>query len=344
LVQGEVNNNKNKKVVKMAHRFYFNPYILDNLPSPISGFDVVQDAFDPRLKLYITSRGVKSFFVRARIAGRDRRIIIGNYPEMDIDIARERVDVVLKSAAVAFPRARKNTSFRKVIDLYMTRKVRRSELSRQKLIRSITRHLGILLDKNITDITNDDVRNILDNISGPVIRNRIHELLTSIFKFAIGIGYIKSNPIDNIRKVAEYRHKSPLTKSGMEQLVNAVKQMSDENLRAAFLMLIYGFASRSKVFSMRWSDLDFNQYTWNGYPLSDRAVVLLETLPQDNEWVFVGRGGNHLMDPRIRWQHLVSTIKMSNLTMDDVYKYQMRQLKWRSDREELRNNMNNVLA
>ena len=27
----------------MAHQFYFNPYILDNLPAPASGFDVVQD-------------------------------------------------------------------------------------------------------------------------------------------------------------------------------------------------------------------------------------------------------------------------------------------------------------
>ena len=31
----------------MAHQFYFNPYILDNLPAPAKGFDVVQDISDP---------------------------------------------------------------------------------------------------------------------------------------------------------------------------------------------------------------------------------------------------------------------------------------------------------
>ena len=48
----------------MAHQFYFNPYILDNLPAPSSGFDVVQDVSEPRLRMYITSRGIKSFFVK----------------------------------------------------------------------------------------------------------------------------------------------------------------------------------------------------------------------------------------------------------------------------------------
>ena len=71
----------------MAHQFFFNTYILDNLPSPEVGFDVVQDLSEPRLRMYITQRGVKSFFVRKRVHGRDKRIIIGNYPQMDIEDA-----------------------------------------------------------------------------------------------------------------------------------------------------------------------------------------------------------------------------------------------------------------
>ena len=49
--------------------------------------------------MYVTSRGVKTFFVRKRIGGRDRRIIIGNYPDMDIEQARDSVSSVLASAA-----------------------------------------------------------------------------------------------------------------------------------------------------------------------------------------------------------------------------------------------------
>lgn len=75
----------------MVHQFFFNPFILDNLPAPSTGFDVVQDLSEPRLRMYITSRGVKTFFVRHRSHGRDKRIIIGNYPDMDIEDARAAV-------------------------------------------------------------------------------------------------------------------------------------------------------------------------------------------------------------------------------------------------------------
>ena len=79
----------------MAHQFYFNPYILDNLPAPAKGFDVVQDISEPRLRMYVTSRGVKTFFVRKRVRGKDKRILIGAYPDMDIEDARLAVPGIL---------------------------------------------------------------------------------------------------------------------------------------------------------------------------------------------------------------------------------------------------------
>ena len=35
----------------MAHQFFFNSYILDSLPAPEAGFDVVQDLSEPRLRM-----------------------------------------------------------------------------------------------------------------------------------------------------------------------------------------------------------------------------------------------------------------------------------------------------
>ncbi len=72
----------------MAHQFHFNSYILDNLPVPNTGFDVVQDAAVPELKMYITSRGIKSFFVRRRIRGRDKRIIMNNFNRFDPQLVK----------------------------------------------------------------------------------------------------------------------------------------------------------------------------------------------------------------------------------------------------------------
>lgn len=327
----------------MAHQFYFNPYILDNLPAPARGFDVVQDISDPRLRMYVTSRGVKTFFVRKRVHGKDKRILIGNYPDVDIEMARAKVPEILEDAMKKPPVRRKKITFKKFVDLYLENKVRRGEDSRVKLVRAINRHLSGLFEKNISEIDADDVNNVIKNISGNAIAARMQELLQSIFNYALETGYIKINPIATMKKIEQVRRVRPLNRSGLLRLVRAIEAEDDIVLRSAFLMLIYGFAPRSKIFSMAWEDLDFNHDMWLTRPLSDRAIVLLQDLPQDGQWVFPGRGGVHLIDPRTAWKRVVKNAGIPNLTMDDVYKFLMRRVVWASDKEDFRNNLNDLL-
>ncbi len=327
----------------MAHQFYFNAYILDNLPAPSKGFDVVQDMEDSRLRLYITSRGVKTFFVRKRINGKDKRILIGNYPEMDVDDARAAVDDVLRDATKKTAVRRKKILFKEFLDLYLKNKVRRTEDSYMKLLRSINRHLPDLFDKNIDDISNDDLKKVISKISGAAIAMRMQELLQSVFKYAIEMGYVKNNPGVGLEKIKQNRRVRPLNKSGLRRLIKAIEKQDDIILRGAFLMLIYGFAPRSKIFSMKWEDLDFNHDTWLSRPLSDRAVLLLQDFPQESDWVFPSHGGMHIVDPRTSWKRVACAAGIPNLTMDDVYKFLMRQVVWVSDRDDFRANLNSLL-
>ena len=327
----------------MAHQFFFNPYILDNLPSPANGFDVVQDLSEPRLRMYITSHGVKTFFVRKRVHGHDTRIIIGNYPDVDIESARAAVTTVLENAAKKPIVRRKQITFKQMVDLYIANRIRRSEDSQTKLVRSINMHLSSLFDKMLPDISRDDVANVIGKINGRAIAARMQDLLQSILKYAIEQGYIKENVADGLPKIEQNRRVRPLNKSGVQRLVAAIEREQDIFMRAAFLMLVYGFAPRSKVFSMQWEDLDFNQYLWKEWPLSDRAVVLLQDLPQDSFWLFPGRGGSHLADPRTAWKRVAKSAGVPNLTMDDVHKFLSRHLEWAADREDLRRNMNALL-
>ncbi len=327
----------------MAHQFYFNPYILDNLPAPSKGFDVVQDISEPRLRMYITSRGVKTFFVRKRVRGKDKRILIGNYPDVDIEDARSAVPEILERAMKKPIVRRKKISFKQFLDIYMANKVRRGEDSQMKLVRAINNHLGALFDKKIADINGADVKAVINAIAGPAIAARMQELLQSIFNYAIDMGYAKLNPVVGLEKIKQNRRKRPLNRAGLLKLVRAIDQETNTVLRAAFFMLIYGFAPRSKIFSMAWEDLDFNHDMWLSRPLSDRAIVLLQDLPQDGHWVFASRGGMHLMDPRTAWRRVAARAGVPNLTMDDVYKFLMRQVVWASDREDFRNNLNLLL-
>lgn len=327
----------------MAHQFFFNPYILDNLPTPSKGFYVVQDLSEPRLRLYITSRGVKSFFVRKRVHGRDKRIIIGKYPDVDIEEARAKVPEILNQASKKIPIRHKQISVKKLFDLYLENKVRRNWYSKDKLERAINRHLIKLFDKKISEVTSSDIANVITEINGPAIAGRMQELLQSVFNYAIDLGYIKKNPVVGLQKVTQNRRVRPLNKQGLLKLFKAINQEENQILRAAFLMLIYGFAPKSKIFSMQWQDLDFNHYTWNNMPLADAAVVVLQDLPQDSIWVFPGRGMGHLTDPRTAWKKITSAAGIKNLTMDDVYKFMSRKLIWASDKEDFRNNMNDLI-
>ena len=327
----------------MAHQFFFNPFILDNLPAPNTGFDVVQDISEPRLRMYVTSRGVKTFFVRKRVHGRDRRIIIGNYPTVDIEDARNAVPEILENA-MQKPRVhRKKITLKKFLDIYLEKRVRRNSTSRYKLERAVARHLTQILDKNMSDITRDDVAGVIEKIPGPAIASRMQEFLQSVFKYAVDSGYIKINPANGLPKIQQNRRVRPLNRAGFHRLMDAINNEKDQNLRSAFLMLVYGFAPKSRVFSMQWCDLDFNHDTWCDMPLSDMAVVLLQDLPQDSIWVFPGRGRGHLTDPRIAWRRVANAAGIPNLTMDDVHKFLMRQVVWASDREDFRNNMNALL-
>ncbi|MBQ1996953.1 MAG: hypothetical protein II238_00715 [Alphaproteobacteria bacterium] len=327
----------------MAHQFYFNAYILDNLPAPAKGFNVVQDMEDARLRLYITSRGVKTFFVRKRVNGKDKRIIIGNYPEIDVDDARRAVENVLESATKKSVVRRKKITFKEFLDLYLKNKVRRNEDSYMKLLRSVNRHLADLFDKNISDISSDDLQNVVSKISGTAIAARMQELMQSVFKYAIEQGYVKQNSAIGLEKIKQNRRVRPLNKSGLRKLIKVIEKLDDVVLRGAFLMLVYGFAPRSKIFSMAWDDLDFNHDMWQNRPLSDRAILLLQDLPQDGDWVFPSHGGMHLIDPRTSWRRVAAQAGIPNLTMDDVYKFLMRQVVWTSDKEDFRANLNTLL-
>ena len=327
----------------MAHQFFFNPYILDNLPTPASGFDVVQDISEPRLRLYVTSRGAKTFFVRRRVHGRDRRIIIGTYPNMDIETARSMVANVLNDAMKKIPTRRKKLSFKEIWEMYLKNQVRRTEDSEVKLVRAVNLHLSELFGKNILDISENDIKNVIGKIQGRVVAARMQEVLASIFKYAIDQGYAKINPVAMLPKIQQKRRVSPLNDEKFLGLMDAIRAMNSDVMRGAFLMLVYSFLPKNKVLSMRWDELDFNHYMWRDWPLSNMAVVLLENFPQDGDWVFMGRCKNHLADPRVAWRNVVASAGMPDLRMDDVYKFLMRKLKWAADREDLRENMNKLL-
>jgi hypothetical protein len=330
----------------MSHQFFFSPHILDNLQIPQSGFDVVQDISEPRLRLYITARGVRTFFTRKRVRGRDQRIIIGRYPAVSIEAARAAVSEKIAALVAPIPKRRNMIVFDRLFAVYAARRINRSSESMKKLERAAARHWAPLMNREVAGISALDLQKVHENIAsgtGAATANRMLEILKSIFKFAIAAGHIRDNPSEKLRKVAVKRRRRELSPEEFGRLLSAIKKEKNYVLRAAFMMLAFGFIPKSAVFSMRWRDLDFNSDTWRDRPLSDPAVVLLRNIPQSGPWVFPSRG-RHLTDPRKSWSSLVDAAGLTGVQMNDVYKFLSRRLVWSPNREQLRKNMNLIIS
>ncbi|MDR0967228.1 MAG: integrase family protein [Rickettsiales bacterium] len=330
----------------MSHQFFFSPHILDNLAMPESGFDVVQDITEPRLRLYITARGVKTFFTRKRVRGRDVRIIIGRWPDISIEYARAAVAEKITAASRPIPTRRNKIVFDKLWAVFVSRRIHRAPRSLEKLNRTAMRYFAPLMKREVATITNNDIvmvyKNIAENAGIPTA-NRMLEILGSVFKFAISVGHITKNPTLGIEKNPESRRKIKFGARELSRLVAVIKKESDPLLRSAFLMQVFAFAPKSAVFGMRWRDFDFNNDTWLSRPLSDSAVVLLRNIPQSTAYVFPSRAG-HLTDPRGAWKKIITAAKLPGVQMNDVYKYLRGRLEWSPHTEQLRQNMNDVLS
>lgn len=330
----------------MTQQFFFYPHILDNLSLPEVGFDVCQDMGDKRLRLYITARGVKTFFIRRRVKGKDIRIILGNYPKMSIDDARAKVDATLQKVTAPAPQQKKRIQFARAVKIFMVEKINRVEKSKQKLARAIEKLWQPLFGKYLNEITADELIALNADIAknhGAATANRMREIIKSMFNFAMLKNWVTENPALKIKPVDENRRKNNLTMAGLKKILGKIKREKNPILKNTFLMLIFGFMRKSEVFSMDWNNLDLKHYFYKSTPLTDSAAVLLQNMPQSGKWIFPNGRGGHISDPRVSWNKIVRAAAMPDVQMNDCTKLLRRQLKWSNQPETLRENMNAVL-
>ena len=329
----------------MTQTFFFYPHILDNLLPPEKGFDVYQDIGDNRLRLYVTSRGVKTFFTRKRVHGKDVRVVIGNYPSMTIDDARMELKNTLIKLSAPSPR-KKRIQFSRAFKIFASDKIHRKQQSMQKLWRSAEKVWMPLWQKYMNEITTEEISKLNIDIAenhGVPTANRMREIMKSLFAYGYFKGWVSENPVLGINPIPEQRRQSNLTMAGLGKILAKIKKEKDTVLRDCFLMLVFGFMKKSDVFAMKWDDIDLKHDFYKKTPLTDRAVVLLQSIPQTGIWVFPNKRGGHITDPRVSWNKIIKSAGLEDVQINDVTKLLARQLKWSNLPEALRNNMNKVI-
>ncbi|MDD4519287.1 MAG: site-specific integrase [Alphaproteobacteria bacterium] len=309
------------------------------IKAPEKGFDTYSDMGEKGLKIYVTPKGVKTFFIRKMIDGRDERFIIGNFPDLTVKNARdEALKIKTMIAKGKNPndekkKARAEYTFGELFDEYMVRYSKPNKKSWKYDEREIPRFAGYLFNRKLSKINNQEVRKLHEMTkanNGLYQANRILERLRAMYNKAIEWGYTKDNPTNGIKKYKEVKRDRFLHPNEVKAFFDSLEVDENEVAKNYFKMLLFTGARKTNVLAMRWDDIDLDLRIWripdtkNGEPLDvpliDYAFELLNSIEKVSEWVFPSETSEngHFADPKRPWKRILKRADIENLRIHDV--------------------------
>lgn len=280
-----------------------------------------EDFWDTRLEGFgcrVYESGRRSFFVRYRAGGKQRRTFIGRYDRISLADARDQARSLLGRVALgADPvgERRKAESdslkFDDLAELYLQRHARQKK--RPKSIAEDERQIDKDLrpawgGRAVTGIDRSDVIALLDQIvdrGAPVMANRTRALVNKVFNFGIEEGLIGSNPAHLVkRRSIETARDRFLSEAEIRLLWSGIPKHTSPAVGAILRVSLLTAQRIGNVKAIRTTEIDGDLWTIpttsfksrrpHVVPLSPHALrVIGECKPRDG-WLFPGRQGRHL--------------------------------------------------
>ena len=219
------------------------------------------------LSIRVMRSGERSFVLDYRFAGRQRRMVIGRWPEWSVTAARERARELRRQIDEGTDplgergAMREAPRFKDMIDRYLAEHASTlAPLSasdhRSFLTKLVAPHWG---NKLVTEITPQDVTKLLNTIAQgrarpskakpnnrarklkgkkptPVRANRIGEVLRKMFNLAIQWGWRADNPVSGFKKRVETARERFLSQEEIRRLADVLDAAEDQ--RAANIIRI----------------------------------------------------------------------------------------------------------
>ncbi|MHA1540780.1 MAG: tyrosine-type recombinase/integrase [Alphaproteobacteria bacterium] len=324
-------------------KFHFTKTILSKLPIPETGFKSYADTKEKGLKLYITSKGTKSFFVRKFINKRDERILIGCFPDVGIELARKKaLQIKAKLSQGINPNEekqnlREDITIQEAFNQFMERYSKKHNKPR-----TIRENLGVY-ERYIKHWQNRPLKTLsrneiekwqtkIGNKNGLYAGNSFLKFIRLLFNKAIDWGWKGLNPTLGIKKFKEKSRDRFIQPNELKKFFKSLNEETNELMRDyIFLSLLTG-QRRSNVVSMQWSEIDFERKIWripetkNGeslnVPLVKQAIDILKTIEKTNKskWIFPSQSSKsgHLEEPKKVWRRILERAKIRDLRLHDL--------------------------
>lgn len=178
-------------------------------PTPID----VRDGELRGLILTVLPSGRKQFSIRYRVRGRQRRLVLGEYPGLSLAQARKHARKAqtgidegrdLAGERQAAKLARTDT-VKALVDDYLAKHARPFKKSADEDARVLTVDvLPTWGDRSVRDLTRRDVRALIEGIAtrAPIMANRTLALVRKMLNFAVDHDWIEANPAARVQKPA----------------------------------------------------------------------------------------------------------------------------------------------
>ena len=266
-------------------------------------FDI-RDGGQPGLVPTVLPSGRKQFTVRYRFQGKQRRLLLGEYPAVTLAEARKRArktqsaiddgrDVAAERKAA---KAARTDTIATLADDYL----RKHALKFKKSAAEDKRILDVEVlprwtDRSVRELTRRDVRALVERVAerAPIMANRVLAVVRKMLNFAVDHDWIDANPASRIQKPAPERSRDrvlspdeirrlwrilsnpPTTTDKPAPGCKRARGTKDEPLcpvsapLAALLKTRLLLAQRGgEVARMRWADVDLQKRCWT-IPASD---------------------------------------------------------------------------
>lgn len=323
----------------VKNKFNFTKSDIEKLTSPEKGVITYFDTGFRGLKLYVTANGVKTFFVRKMVNGRDERFILGQYPDLSIQNARDKALLTLSDLANGRnPNEEKkaNRAEQKLGDLFIEFMERYSKKEKKSWVydqREIPKFYSDWFKRRLSDIKKTEIQRRHEKIrdeNGLYQANRCLERIRAMYNKAIEWGWKGDNPTSGIKKFKEIKRDRFLQPNEAKDFFESLKLEENIIIRNYFYMALFTGARKTNVLEMRWEQIDMKSALWripdtkNGepvvVPLISYAMELLRSMPRISEWVFPNSKSKsgHIEDPKKAWNRILRRANIENLRIHDI--------------------------
>jgi integrase len=266
------------------------------------------------LHLLITPAGGRLWRWKYRVAGAEKLMAFGRYPDISLADARDRRDQARKRLAngtdpMAERKAEKTAAvvavehtFEKIADRWLehwkgNKSDRHAATTRNRLRRNVYPVLGHRGIGEIEPMELVQLATAIESRGAPDMAKRMLQTVGMIFRYAVAHGYCKRNPAAEIRpsdilKPTRKKNMARVDAGDLPALLRAIEVYKGRQLtRLAMKLMALTFVRTSELIGAAWDEFDLEERRWvipaprtkmktcaHIVPLTSQSIEALELL------------------------------------------------------------------